>query len=224
MLGELPPEPVSRFNAAIGGRTIAPRSFDVDVSSASRVWLIVTDTGSNAPERVLPVWTEVELVGPDGATPLASIAPIDASGLRPSGSPDGRRVGVRNPSRLVFDIAGRGFARLRGTADVDNARSEIGSTLNPSLRFFIFDVEPDGERLIPPAPGTPLPARAPVTTTGEVVDRVFWSALSRGPSGDERRIAEAALRDPKRPGQASVDGLADLLWAILMKPEFQLIY
>jgi hypothetical protein len=187
------------------------------------LWLIVTDTGSNAPERVLPVWTEVELVGPDGATPLASLAPIDASGLRPSG-PDGRRVGVRNPSRLVFDIAGRGFVRLRGTADVDNPRSEIGSTLNPSLRFFIFDVEPNGEHLIPPAPGTPLPARAPVTTTGGVVDRVFWSALGRGPSADERRIAEAALTDPMRPGRASVDGLADLLWAILMKPEFQLIY
>jgi hypothetical protein len=131
---------------------------------------------------------------------------------------------VKAPSRLVYDIAGRGFTRFRGTADVENPRTEIGSTLNPSLRFFIFDVEPNGERLIPPAPGTPLPARAPVTTTGEVVDRVFWSALSRGPSGDERRIAEAALRDPKRPGQASVDGLADLLWAILMKPEFQLIY
>jgi hypothetical protein len=223
LVGDLPPEPVSRFNAAVGGRSINPRPFDVDVSSSSRIWLIVTDTGSNAPERVLPVWTSIELVGPGGPVPLTSLSPVDPAGLRPGAETAPGRLAVRNPSRLVFDISGRGFTRLRGTADVDNSRSEVGSTLNPALRFFIFDVEP-GPRLLPPAPGTPRPVPAPVSTIDGVVDRLFWTALNRAPSQAERRVAEAAVADPKRPGHVAVDGVADLLWALLMKPEFQLIY
>ena len=80
------------------------------------------------------------------------------------------------------------------------------------------------DRLLPPTAGMPLPGPAPVTTVGAVVDRVFWSALGRAPSAAERRIAEAAIADRARPGKASPDAVADLLWAVLMKPEFQLIY
>ena len=38
----------------------------------------------------------------------------------------------------------------------------------------------------------------------------------------ERRTAEAALRDGHA-ARPSADGLADLLWAVMMTPEFQLI-
>jgi hypothetical protein len=223
LAGQLPAEPASRFNAAVGGRTITPRGFDLDISSSTKLWLIVTDTGSNAPERVLPAWTSVELVGPDGAVPLTALTPLDSAGLRVRATPGAGHVAVRNPSRLVYDIAGRGFTRLRGTADVENARLEIGATLNPALRFFIFDVEP-GLRLIPPEPGTPLPAPRPVTTSDDAVSHLFESVLGRAPAPEERTIADATVRDPQRPGRVSVDGVADLLWALLMKPEFQLIY
>jgi hypothetical protein len=131
---------------------------------------------------------------------------------------------VKNPSRLVYDISGRGFTRFRGSADVDNPRAEIGSTLNPSLRFFVFDREPDPQRLIPPDPTLPMPAPPVTTAIPEVVTRVFWHALGRAPSAEERRAAEAALTDPRRPGRASAEGLADLLWAVIVKPEFQLIF
>jgi hypothetical protein len=69
-----------------------------------------------------------------------------------------------------------------------------------------------------------MPAAAPVTTVPAIVDRIFWSALGRAPSAAERRTAEAAIADPARPGKASAGAVADLLWAVLMKPEFQLIY
>jgi hypothetical protein len=49
-------------------------------------------------------------------------------------------------------------------------------------------------------------------------------ALGRAPSPAERRIAVSGIADPARPGKPSAPGLADLLWALLMKPEFQLIY
>ena len=57
-----------------------------------------------------------------------------------------------------------------------------------------------------------------------MVDRVYWYALGRAPSGDERAIALEALVDSTRPGRISAEGVADLLWAVMVKPEFQLIF
>ena len=102
--------------------------------------------------------------------------------------------------------------------------TDVGATLQPQIRFFIFDAEPDMDRLVPVAPATPLPTPAPAATTSEVVDRLVLYALSRAPLAQERASAEEALRDPARPGRASAHCVADLLWAVLMKPEFQLVY
>ncbi|MCC7044335.1 MAG: DUF1549 domain-containing protein [Acidobacteria bacterium] len=223
LIGELPVEPPSLFNGAVSGRYAQARHFNVDVTGATRLWLLVSDTGSNAPDRVRPVWVDTEFVGPDGAVPLSSLTPVEASGLLPSG-PDAARVPVGNPSRLVFDVTGRGFTQLRGRLDLDNPRSDIGSTLNPSLRFFVFSQPPSMASLIPTNPELPFPAPTPATTVGEVVDRVFRTALGRPPGVEERRVSEAAIADPSRPGRPSAEGVADLIWAVMMKPEFQLIY
>jgi mono/diheme cytochrome c family protein len=224
MTGQLADDPLSIFNATFGGRTIQPRLFDADISGASKLWLIISDTGSNAPERVLPVLVKAELEGPNGVVPLSSLAPADASGLRSPSEATADRLPLKNASRLVYDVSGKGFTRFRGTLDLDNSRAEVGSTLNPALRFFIFGSEPNMNRLLPPFPGMPLPGAAEVTTPGAVVDRVFWSALGRAPSAEERRLSEAAIEDPAAPGKVSAAAVADLLWAVLMKPEFQLIY
>jgi hypothetical protein len=229
MLGETPDAPVSLYNKAVAGRNAASSAFDIDISTATRVWLVVRDTGSNAPERVAAAWIGAELVDATGATPLSSLTPAEASGLRPVDSGGGAArdpgtVPVIAPSVLVYDLAGKGYTRFRGRVGVENPPGEIGSTLNPALRFLVFDRAPDLERLVPPAAETPLPSLPPVSTIAEVVDRVFWHALGRAPSPAERRIAESTLADPGRSGRVSGDGLADLLWAVLMKPEFQLIY
>jgi hypothetical protein len=229
LLGELPPEPVSLFNRAVAGRSAAPAPFDVDVSRATTLWLVVQENGSNAPEVVLPAWAQAELAGPGGATPLSSLSPWQSAGLRPGAGPitvpggNGDGVRVTNPSVLVYDIAGKGFTRFRGIVGLENAKAEIGSTLNPQVRFFVFDSAPDMERLLPPAPGLPLPAPPPVRTIAEAIDRVFRHALGRPPSAPERRLAEAALQSGEGT-KPSAQGLADLLWAITMKPEFQFIY
>ena len=80
------------------------------------------------------------------------------------------------------------------------------------------------ERLVPPAPGTPLAPGPVVTTVADAIDRVFWHLLGRAATAAERRAAEAALRDPSGSSRPSAQGLADLLWAVTMKPEFQFIY
>ena len=97
---------------------------------------------------------------------------------------------MRPPSRLVYDISGRGFTRFRGSIALDNPRSEIGSTLNPAVRFFVFAVEPNMDRLLPPAPQPPLPAGPTLATVAEAVDRVFLHALGRAPTPAERRLAD----------------------------------
>jgi hypothetical protein len=125
---------------------------------------------------------------------------------------------------VAYDIAGKGFTVLRGIIGLENPVAEIGSTLDPQLRFFVFDAAPNMDRLIPPAPEPPLPPPPTVTSAAEAIDRVFHHALGRPPSAAERRAAEEALRDPARGERPSADGLADLLWAVTMKPEFQLIY
>jgi hypothetical protein len=231
MLGELPQEPVSLYNRAVAGRNAAPSRFEVDVSKAARLWLIVQEAGSNVPAAILPAWADAELVDLSGVvTPLSSLTPVDAAGLREGSGPiqvpgaTGNGVRVKNPSVLVYDVAGKGFTQLRGVIGLENRQSDIGSTLNPATRFFVFDTAPDMERLVPPIPGPPLPAAPPVSTIGEAIDRLFWQALGRAPDAAERRIAETALRDPARGDRPSPQGLADLLWALVMKPEFQLIY
>ena len=112
---------------------------------------------------------------------------------------------MRAPSRLVYDVADRGFARFRGSIALDNARSEIGSTLNPAIRFFVFDSEPNMDRLLPPAPQLPLPAPPTLGTAAEAVDRLFMHALGRAPSPAERRIAVAAVAE-SRAWRPSVGG------------------
>jgi hypothetical protein len=240
MLGELPPPPTALFVTPInsrGGRAeqaaprIAPAPFDVDVSGATRLWLIVQDADSTAIDKADAVWARGELVGADGAvTPLKDLTPLDESVLRVASGPvvlDGETfpsaVRVKTPSRLVYEISGRGFTRLRGVAGLENV-SNLAQGETILGRFLIFGTEPDMDRLVPPTPGTPLPAGPRLSTATQVVDRVFWYALGRAPSADERTIALDALADPTRPGRISAEGLADLLWAVMMKPEFQLIF
>jgi hypothetical protein len=230
MLGELPLEPLSLYNRTVAGRYATAVNFDIDVSKASRLWLVVQDYGSNAPDVVQPIWAKAEFVDADGrATALASLTPASPEGLRAGITPASTggasaAVRVKNPSVVSYDIAHRGFTRFRGAIGLENPVSEIGSTLNPQLRFFVFDAAPNMDRLVPPAPEPPLPPPPVLTTAAQLIDRVFRHALGRAPSAAERRVAEEALRDPRRPDSASAQGLADLLWAITMKPEFQLIY
>ena len=223
LTNDLPEDVYSRFNAAVAGRAPKPRGFDIDVSSAKDVWLVVRDTGSNAPDRVNPVWVNAVLVDAHGAeTPIASLAPHTES-ERPRHTAGGL-VYVGSPSVLRYSIEGKRYVRLRGAVDVANLRSEVGSTLNPAVRFFIFDTAPDLDRLLPPGSTVPLTAAPRPTDAQTLVHRLFWQALGCAPTQAERSIAERAVTDGNRPGRLAPDGVADLLWAVLMKPEFQLIY
>ncbi|HYP06144.1 MAG TPA: DUF1553 domain-containing protein, partial [Bryobacteraceae bacterium] len=227
MLGELPPEPTSLFDRP-SRRNGRGASFDVEIGGATKLWLLVQDTGSYSPERVEAAWAGVELVGPNGVTPLTDLKPVDESAIRAGDGPielDGSMssgIRVKTPSKLVYDIAGKAYTRLRGRAGLEG--KDQANDIMPNVRFFIFREEPNMERLTPVTAETPLPAPPSLTSAPAIVERVFLYALGRAPSPVERRHAEAALADPARRRKPSAEGLADLLWALMMKPEFQLIY
>jgi hypothetical protein len=221
LLGLLPPETASLYNKTVAGRYAKAIEFDIDVSKASTLWLLVQDEGSNAPEKLRPIWADAELVSAGGVVPLASLTPRDVKGIRHD---DAGASGVRvtNPSTLIYDITGRGFTRFRGRIAIENAVSDIGSTLNPALRFYVFDAAPDMDHLIPPSQALPMPAPPVPRTIDTAIDWVFWYALGRVPDTAERQLARNTLRQSGdlRPSAA---GLADLLWAVTMTPEFQFI-
>jgi mono/diheme cytochrome c family protein len=231
MLAAIGAEPVSLYNKAVAGRTARPVHFDIDIANQTRLWLLVRDHGSNSPGDLRPVWAQTEFVRADGTTvPLQSLTSASAGDLRagPGTVPLFGYVvpalAVANPSTLIYDIGGRGFQRLRGVLWLENPTAEIGATLDPQIRFYVFAAEPDAARLRPAfgdgSPASPPPVAASKTA---MVDRVFLHALGRPPVAAERGAAERALADPAGSERISVDGLADLLWAVLMKPEFQFI-
>jgi hypothetical protein len=54
---------------------------------------------------------------------------------------------------------------------------------------------------------------------GKVVDRVYWAALSRAPSAQEREQAMTFLNE----GGRSAETIGDMFWALLSSPEFQYV-
>ncbi|MFO1499146.1 MAG: DUF1553 domain-containing protein, partial [Verrucomicrobiota bacterium] len=64
-----------------------------------------------------------------------------------------------------------------------------------------------------------LLAGADVTSTEKLVTSLFERALSRPPDAAELRLAQDLVGSPTKK-----DGVEDLLWAMVMLPEFQLIY
>jgi hypothetical protein len=58
----------------------------------------------------------------------------------------------------------------------------------------------------------------PEATTDELIDTLYQRSLGRRPSADERTAARELVGTP-----SGAEGLADLLWVVLVLPEFQLI-
>ncbi len=66
--------------------------------------------------------------------------------------------------------------------------------------------------------GTNLLKNNPGATSEEIVEQIYLHALSRPPTDKERTTAEQIVGTPP-----SREGVADLLWCVVMLPEFQLV-
>ena len=125
---------------------------------------------------------------------------------------------VKVPSETVINIEGQGYTRFQATVGVD--LKSIQSDINPHLRFFVFTEKPDMEQLVRASEEVPVAPPAGPFTEDTLTTRIFRHALSRDATPHERILARELLA---KSGQLSSDGLADLIWAVILQPEFQLI-
>jgi hypothetical protein len=232
MLGVLPAEPVSLFSRQVNAAPPPPPvPFRIDISHSQKLYLIVEDNLSTAPDKAAPIWLHAFFTAADGSrTPLTALRPVATGGLREdtvpivplnSQEPVTDALRVKFPSELEYDISGRGFTGFEGLPFFENKPLITGEGV--SGRFFVFDRKPSLDRLAPPTPETPVPALPVLKTSAEAVDRVYFYLLGRAPLPAERAVGIAALTDTSQPGRPSAAGLADLLWSVIMSPEFQFI-
>ena len=237
MLGELPPAPANLYDSGrLTGNTdttnlkrrmtAKQRIVDIDVSGIRELRLLTIDAGSSSPERVQPIWIDAMLVSPTGETPLNTLTPKSGEAVKAtvkSGGDVHANVLIAHlPStELVYDIAGLGYTRFKATVGFDDQclQNDIG----PGVRFFVFQEKPDPERLVRVDPAMPVtpPLAAPFSDS-ELISTVFQYMLDRSPSARENKLAAETLAANENRTRAQ--GLADLLWAVAMQPEFQLIY
>jgi hypothetical protein len=225
MLGELAPAPENLYDSGrLSGNTdtstlerrmtAKERIVDIDLTGVGELHLVTVDAGSSSPERVLPAWIDAVLVSPTGETRLSALQPKSGRVTKSDVKSHDLLIPSPLPSELIYDIAGKGYTRFRAIVGFDGRclQNDIG----PSVRFFVFNVTPDLERLVRVRPE--MPVTPPPLTKDRTISTVFESMLGREPSAQEQKLATEMLAADR------VKGLADLLWAIAMQSEFQLIY
>ncbi|MCX6590813.1 MAG: DUF1549 domain-containing protein [Acidobacteria bacterium] len=112
-------------------------------------------------------------------------------------------------STKVVELSGKNLDRFKASVRVDP--SVHRSDINPSVRFFVFAEKPNYDQLVPVAEQRPAPLAE--TTKAQLAKRVFQHAMGRDPLPRELRLLRTETPEE----------LADVLWALSMTPEFQLI-
>jgi len=191
---------------------------DVDLTGAKQLWLLIDDAGCYDPDRTVAGWANLQADSPKGPVKIADLTTLSKptrGALTFENDKDKHDDSLIMPvgALVMYPIEGLGLTRLTGLVGVDeNARS---SDINPNVRFFVFTEKPDRDRLLrisgePPAPLPPV-----IKDQTALIDRLFWAALSREPNPKEAAVAKEFL--------TKQGGLEDLLWSLVMHPEFQYV-
>ena len=218
LLGQLPRAPRNLFDSGVLRKGAA--AFDIDISGRERLWLLAENAGSYDAARTVAGWARVTLSGPNGSKRLADLAParFERERLVAGRVPVGKAVRVAPDSRFVISIQGRGFTRMRGWVALDDR--SLPSDIEGAVRFFVFDAEPDSERLVRVWGLPPVPAPPPLKSVDQAIHRLFPQFLAREANPDEARVVHSYFDG----GKLSPAPLEDLLWSLLLHPEFQYLY
>jgi hypothetical protein len=211
LLGILKPPPANRFDSKLMRKGAV--EVNTDITGARELYLVLADVDSYDPERVAAGWVQPELISPNGAEPLtATTGEIQVGGRKLPA------LKAPLPSMLHFKLPDKAYSRLRAQAAIDD--NCVRSDISPAVRFFVFTEKPDPEHLVR-VQGEP-PAGPPRKTwsSEELAERLYLHLLARKPSPRERAAAVKVLGG-SRPTAAGVE---DLLWALLMSPEFQFLH
>jgi hypothetical protein len=219
LLGELPQAPRNLFDSKIVGKSAV--ALDVDLTGAKQLWLLTDDAGCYDPGRTVAGWADLKAMGPKGpvrVADLTTLAKPAVAALKTEGAVHEGALITPVGSLIMYPIEGLGLTRLTGEVGIDDgARS---SDINPRVRFFIFTEKPDRERLLRVSGEPPTPVPAPERDARKLVERLYRQALSRGPNEQEMKIARELLANG---GKVTAGGLEDLIWSLIMHPEFQYV-
>ena len=173
---------------------------EIPVTGLKQVWLLTEDAGTYDLEKAEVGWKDITLSGPKGEKVLQA------------GS-----IQTRIGTRRVYDIE-PGYDTLRAKVWISDASK--ASDINTSVRFFIFGAEPDRTRLVRISGASPSGPAPKLTSVDQTIEYFWRSLLSREPSTQE----QAAARKLFPTGKLQLEGAEDLLWSLLMHPEFQFIW
>jgi hypothetical protein len=214
LTGALPPAPQNLFDS--GRMSKGEKPVNVDLTGAKQLWLLIEDVGCYDPTRTVAGWANLSAEGPKGPVKIAdltTLAKIGKSAVNFDGSKYDEALIQPVDSLVMYPIDGLGLTKLTGFVGVDDGSR--GSDINPNVRFFVFTEKPDRDRLLRMSGEPPMPLPPVVKDQQQLIDRLFWAALSRGPNEKEAGVAREFL---KKQG-----GLEDLLWSLAMHPEFQYV-
>jgi hypothetical protein len=212
LLGELPPAPQNLFDSLRMSK--GEKQIDIDITGAKQLWLLIDDAGCYDPSRTVAGWANLQAIGPKGPVKIADLTTLSKAtrgALTFEGARRDDSLIIPVGALVMYPIEGLDLTRLTGSVGVDdNAKS---SDINPNVRFFVFTEKPDRDRLLRISGDAPAPPM--IKDQKALTDRLFWAALSRAPNPEEADVAKQFLAKP--------GGLEDLLWSLVMHPEFQYV-
>jgi Protein of unknown function (DUF1553) len=215
LLGELPDAPQNLFDSQRISKGSKP--LDVDITGAKQLWLLTDDAGCYDPSRTVAGWIDLKVDG----KPVADLTTLSKPSVGTLTTDKVKHAGsLISPvgSLILYPIEGLGLKRLTGAVGIDDdART---SDINPNVRFFVFTEKPDLERLLRVSGDPPTALPKPTRDAKVLIDQLFWEALSRRPNPREASVATKLL---VRDGNVTQGGLEDLIWSLIMHPEFQYV-
>jgi hypothetical protein len=218
MLGQTERIPANIYDSGVF-RSEIPK-VDVDITGAKELHLLLVDVDSYDLSRVTAGWIDAELVSATATTKLATIRTTKraavAGPLTPNKQPAVEALISGVPNELVYDLKGQNFKRFRATIAIDS--KSLTSEISPAIRAFVFTEEPNRRQMINVTGEPPVDRPPALATTAALITRVYRHALGRDPSAQESAIAAKIVGE-----KPTAQGLEDLLWSILLSPEFQYV-
>jgi hypothetical protein len=208
LAGELRPAPEPLYDSGV--TNAGPLEVDVQLDGAREIRLIVANHDTYDPSRVIAGWGNAVLTGPKGKVALAELLKTSAL-LKPRKGGSMKAVVAKLDETLI--VPTEGFSRLRAKVAID--RNSTSSDINPRVRFLVYRDEPDRWRPLRITGSAPAALPELGLPRDRLIDYLYEYALSRQPTDAERKVASAMA--------VNAGGIADLLWALVLSPEFQFL-
>ena len=186
--GERPEKPVYSSGVLTAGST----KIDLDISGATRLWLVVTP-GRNGEGCDWADWAEPRLIGPKGELKLTDLKWTSAQAgwgevnidrncrgrpMRIAGKPIPWGIGTHAPSQISFDLPD-GYTRFVAEAGLDNGGPDGGTEHpggRPDVEFLVYaDVNPERAAALA-ARDALLDAAAPAAKRADAATRLLATA------------------------------------------------